>query len=49
MATLTMARVLKSQRHYQDALAVIDVLESNGDDVAQQKEEIQQLISESRK
>ena len=52
MATLTMARVLKSQRHYQEALAVIDVLESNdldSDSVARQKEEILQLISESKK
>ena len=52
MATLTMAQVLKSQRHYQEALAVIDVLESNGHDtdgVARQKEEILQLISESKK
>ena len=52
MATLTMAQVLKSQRHYQEALAVIDVLESNGPDdgqIAQQKEEILQLISETQK
>ena len=52
MATLTMARVLKSQRHYQDALSIIDVLESNGHDdsqIAQQKKEILQLISESQK
>ena len=52
MATLTMAQVLKSQRHYQEALAVIDVLESNGQDdgqIAQQKEEILQLMSETQK
>ena len=52
MATLTMAQVLESQRHYHEALAVIDVLESNGQDnsqIAQKKEEILQLISASKK
>ena len=52
MATLTMAQVFESQRHYHEALAVIDVLESNGQDssqIAQKKEEILQLISASKK
>ena len=52
MATLTMAQVLESQRHYHEALAVIDVLESNGQDssqIARKKEEILQLISASKK
>ena len=52
MATLTMAQVLKAQRHYQEALAVLDVLESSGQNngqVARQKEEILELISESQK
>jgi len=52
MATLTMAQVLKSQRHYQEALAVLDVLESNGEDssrISRKKEEILQLISASQK
>ena len=52
MATLTMVQVLKSQRHYQEALAVLDVLESNGQDnsqIAQKREEILQLISASKK
>jgi tetratricopeptide (TPR) repeat protein len=52
MATLTMAQVLESQRHYHEALAVIDVLESNGQDsnqIARKKEEILQHISASKK
>ena len=52
MATLTMAQVLESQRHYHEALAVLDVLESNGQDssqIARKKEEILQLISASKK
>ena len=52
MATLTMAQVLESQRHYHEALAVLDVLESNGQDnsqIAQKKEDILQLISASKK
>ena len=52
MATLTMVQVLKSQRHYQEALAVLDVLESNGQDnsqIAQKREEILQLISAYKK
>ena len=52
MATLTMVQVLKSQKHYQEALAVLDVLESMGSDsgqIAQKKEEVLQLISESQK
>ena len=52
MATLTMAQVLESQRHYHEALAVLDVLESNGHDssqIAQKKEKILQHISASKK
>ena len=52
MATLTMAKVLESQRHYLEALAVLDVLESNEPDssqIARKKEEILQLISASKK
>ena len=52
MATLTMVQVLKSQRHYQEALAVLDVLESNGQgssQIAQKREEILQLISAYKK
>ena len=52
MATLTMAQVLKSQRHYQEALAVLDVLESNSQSssqIAREIEEILQLISASKK
>ena len=52
MATLTMVQVLKSQQHYHEALAVLDVLESNGQEgkrVARKKEEILQLISTSQK
>ena len=52
MATLTMAQVLESQRHYHEALSVLDVLESNGHDsgqIARKKEEILQHISASKK
>ena len=52
MATLTMDQVLESQRHYHEALAVLDVLESNGQDsnqIARKKEEILQHISASKK
>ena len=52
MATLTMAQVLESQRHYHEALAVLDVLELNGQDssqIAQKKKELLQLISTSKK
>ena len=52
MATLTMAQVLESQRHYHEALAVLDVLESNGQtgsQISQKKKEILQLISASKK
>ena len=52
MATLTMFQVLKSQRHYQEALSVLDVLESNNQgnsQISRKKEEILQLISASKK
>jgi len=50
MATFTMVQVLKSQQHYSQALAVLDVLESkgrDGDRIAQEKDQILQLITES--
>ena len=52
MAPLTMAQVLESQRHYHEALAVLDVLESNGQNsgqIARKKEEILQHISALKK
>jgi len=52
MATLTMAQVLRSQQHYKEALAVLNILESNGQDSSQavrEKKEILQLISASQK
>jgi len=52
MATLTMARVFESQRHYHEALAVLDMLESdseNNSDIAQKKKEILELITASQK
>ena len=52
MATLTMAQVLKAQRYYQEALTVLDVLESNGQNngqLSREKEEILELISEAQK
>ena len=52
MATFTMVRVLKSQQHYNQALAVLEVLESMGQDegtLVQEKDEILKRISESQK
>jgi len=52
MATLTMAQVLQSQQHYQEALAVLDMLESKGlesKQIAIKREEILELISAPRK
>jgi len=50
MATFTMVQVLKSQQHYKQALAVLNILESRGQDserISREKDEIQQLISNS--
>ena len=52
MATFTMVRVLKSQQHFHQALAVLNVLESRGSDrdrIAREKGEVQQLIVNNRK
>ena len=52
MATLTMVQVLKSQKHYHQALSVLDVLKSNGrdsDQIAKEKNDIQKLLKNSIK
>ncbi len=52
MATFTMVQVLKSQKHYHQALAVLDVLKSKGRDsdrIAKEKNDIQQLLKDSIK
>ena len=52
MATFTMVQVLKSQKYYHQALAVLDVLKSNGRDsdrIAKEKNDIQQLLKNSIK
>ena len=52
MATFTMVQVLKSQQHYQQALAIINVLESRGLDserIARERDEIHRLVSSSKK
>jgi hypothetical protein len=52
MATLTMVQVLKAQKHYHQALSVLDVLKSNGrdsDQIAKEKNDIQQLLKNSIK
>ena len=52
MATFTMVRVLKTQQHFHQALAVLNVLESRGserDRIAREKGEVQQLIANSLK
>ena len=52
MATFTMVQVLKSQQHYNQALAVLEVLESMGQDngkISLEKDEILKCISESQK
>jgi hypothetical protein len=51
MATFTMVQVLKSQKHYGQALSVLGALESAGQDknkIDQEKEVILQCISESK-
>jgi len=52
MATFTMVQVLKSQQHFHQALAVLNMLESRGSDrdrIAREKGEVQQLITNHRK
>ena len=52
MATFTMVQVLKSQQHYNQALAVLDVLQSLGHDnnkIIHERDEILQSLSESQK
>ena len=52
MATFTMVQVLKSQQHFHQALAVLNMLESRGgdsDQIAREKGEVQQLIAKNRK
>ena len=52
MATFTMVQVLKSQQHFHQALAVLNVLESMGSDsdrIAREKGEVQQLIANNQK
>ena len=47
MATLSMLTILKKQKHYQQAMAVIHILESKNIDpqrIAKEKEEIQSII-----
>ncbi len=51
MATFAMVQVLKSQKHYGQALSVLDALESANQDknkISQEKEVILQCISESK-
>ena len=52
MATFTMVGVLKSQKHFHQALAVLEILKSKGWDgerISGEKAEIQQLINDSIK
>ena len=52
MATLTMVQVLKSQKHYHQALSVLDVLKLSGRDsdrITKEKNDIQQLLKNSIK
>ena len=52
MATFTMVGVLKSQKHFHQALAVLEILKSKGRDserISREKAEIQLLIKESIK
>ena len=51
MATFTMVQVLKSQKHYGQALSVLEALESAGQDknkINREKEVLLQCISESK-
>ena len=52
MATFTMVRVLKSQKHFHQALAVLEILQSKGrnsERISGERAEIELLISESIK
>jgi len=52
MATFTMVKVLKSQKHFHQALAVLEILKSKGRDgerISGEAAEIQQLIKDSTK
>ena len=52
MATFTMVQVLKSQQHFHQAIAVLNMLESRGGDVdriTREKEKVQRLIANNRK
>ena len=52
MATFTMVRVLKSQKHFHQALAVLEILKAKGRDgecISGERAEIQQLIKDSTK
>ena len=52
MATFTMVTVLKSQKHFHQALAVLEILKSKGRDgerISGERAEIQQLIKDSTK
>jgi len=52
MATFTMVKVLKSQKHFHQALAVLEILKAKGRDCARisgERAEIQQLIKDSTK
>jgi len=48
MATFTMVKILSSQKHYDQALGALDILETKGGDkmrVAKEKEEIESLLA----
>ena len=50
MATFTMVKVLKSQKHFHQALAVLEILKSKGlnsERISEERAEIQQLIKDS--
>ena len=52
MATFTMVKVLKSQKHFHQALAVLEILKSkgrSGERISGEEAEIQLLIKESEK
>ncbi|SVA67096.1 uncharacterized protein METZ01_LOCUS119950 [marine metagenome] len=52
MATFTMVKVLKSQKHFHQALAVLEILKSKGRDgerISGERAKIQQLIKDSKK
>ena len=52
MATFTMVKVLKSHKHFHQALAVLKILQSKGRDgerISGERVEIQQMIKDSIK